>query len=56
LHDAGVGGDAGSEREVTGAVECSPVVDPVKGREVAFDVELIVEYPVNLCPPFFELD
>jgi hypothetical protein len=51
LHRAGVGAEPEGERKVTGAIKSAPVVDPMKGREVALDVELVVEYPVNLRPP-----
>jgi len=50
-HDAGISRQTIGEREVSWAVEGAPIVDTVKGRKVAFNVELIVEGPVNFCPP-----
>ena len=56
LHDTSVSTESGRERKVTGAIDVAPVVDPVKGREVALDVKLVIEYPVKLRTPFPEPD
>jgi hypothetical protein len=51
LHNAGIGTEPDGERKVTGPREGAPIIDTVKGRKVAFDVELVIKNPVNLCSP-----
>jgi len=46
-----VGGETTSECEVSGTVERAPIVDTMKSGKVAFDVEFIIEGPINFVPP-----